>query len=90
MANLSRAASVSHRRMSRVVGKLRACGLVEKGRGSADGPGQIARLTAEGQRKLESAWPVHIARCAFDHLEPDSVAVTAEVLSFVAAASDDG
>jgi DNA-binding MarR family transcriptional regulator len=71
------------------VDDLQSRGLVARVRSATDGRGQVATLTKEGARKLESAWPVHIVsvrRRVFDHLDSDSVAIAVGVLSAIAAA----
>jgi DNA-binding MarR family transcriptional regulator len=89
MAELARAACVSQSRISRLVGELHARGLVEKGRSSADGRGQLTTLTPAGLAKLNSAWPVHMVSVrgrVFDHLEPEFVAAAAVPLLALATA----
>jgi DNA-binding MarR family transcriptional regulator len=89
MAELARACCVSQSRISRLVAELQDRGLVKKGQSSADGRGQVAKLTPQGLTKLESAWPVHMVSVrgrVFDHLEPDFVDAAAVALSVLAAA----
>jgi DNA-binding MarR family transcriptional regulator len=93
MAELARAACVSQSRMSRLVEDLQDRGLVNKGRSSVDGRGQVAKLTPQGLRKLESAWPVHMISVrarVFDHLGPEFVQAAADALPAVAAALESG
>jgi DNA-binding MarR family transcriptional regulator len=89
MTELAHAAFVSQSRMSRLVDDLQSRGFVGKVPSTTDGRGQVATLTLEGARKLESAWPVHIfsvRRRVFDHLDSDSVEIAGGALSAIAAA----
>jgi DNA-binding MarR family transcriptional regulator len=72
MSNLSELNALSPSGMTRVVGRLARRGLIERRRSADDGRGQVAILTAEGMRRLETAWPLHLASVrarVLDHLD---------------------
>ena len=92
MAELANATGLSASRMTRLVDDLQTRGLVIKAACATDGRGYVARLTARGLAKLESAWPAHLAsvrRRVFDHIEPAAVERAAQVMSSVAAHLED-
>lgn len=61
MTDLAAGAALSASRISRVVETLQGRGQVTKRRHEADGRGFVAALTPEGLRRLEAAYPVHLA-----------------------------
>jgi DNA-binding MarR family transcriptional regulator len=72
MNNLSDLNALSPSGMSRVVQRLAKEGLIERRRSTEDGRGQVAILTADGLRRLEAAWPTHLASVrsrVLNHLE---------------------
>jgi DNA-binding MarR family transcriptional regulator len=72
MSNLSTLNALSPSGMTRVVERLARQGLIERRRSADDGRGQVAVLTAEGMRRLEAAWPAHLASVrarVVDHLD---------------------
>jgi DNA-binding MarR family transcriptional regulator len=81
MSDLAASSALSLSGMTRVVQRLEAGGLVRRERSADDGRGWHAVLTDAGLRRLEQAWPTHLAsarRHLFDHLgEVDLRAVTA-------------
>lgn len=88
MAELANATGLSASRMTRLVDDLQSRGFVVKRASSADGRGNIAKLSPAGFAKLKSAWPAHLAsvrRRVFDHIDAAAVARAAEALSGVAA-----
>jgi DNA-binding MarR family transcriptional regulator len=88
MTSLANAAALSTSRMSRLVDDLQTRGLVEKRASPEDGRGNIAKLTAAGLAKIETAWPAHLASVrarVFDHLDAAAVGQAAQVLTDVAA-----
>ncbi len=71
MSNLSDLNALSPSGMTRVVERLARQGLIERKRSADDGRGQVAVLTGEGMRRLQSAWPHHLASVrarVLDHL----------------------
>ena len=88
MAELANAADLSASRMTRLVEDLQSRGFVIKRASTADGRGNVAKLTPQGLAKLKSAWPAHLAsvrRRVFDHIDPASVKRAAQAMSGVAA-----
>jgi DNA-binding MarR family transcriptional regulator len=61
LADLAAAVGLSVSRISRLVEDLRARDYVSKRRCAADGRGAIATLTPQGLRRLQSAYPEHLA-----------------------------
>ncbi|MFJ5275023.1 MarR family winged helix-turn-helix transcriptional regulator [Streptomyces sp. NPDC088358] len=61
MADLAAASALSPSRITRVVDTLQARGQVVKRRHGGDGRGNVASLTPEGQKRLQAAYPVHLA-----------------------------
>jgi DNA-binding MarR family transcriptional regulator len=93
MADLASAAALSASRMTRLVDDLQTRGLVTKRASSEDGRGNVAKLTPAGLTKLKKAWPVHLASVrdrVFDHVDPATVANTAQALSEIAARLEAG
>jgi DNA-binding MarR family transcriptional regulator len=93
MSHLAAVCSLSLSGMTRVVSRLEAEGLVERERCSSDGRGFNAVLTDAGLRRLEQAWPTHLAsvrRHVMDHLaDLDLPAITAALQRFAAGAGCD-
>jgi DNA-binding MarR family transcriptional regulator len=88
MAELANATGLSASRMTRLVDDLQSRGFVVKRASSADGRGNVAKLSPDGFAKLKSAWPAHLAsvrRRVFDHIDPAAVKRAAQALSGVAA-----
>jgi DNA-binding MarR family transcriptional regulator len=93
MADLAHAAALSASRMTRLVDDLQGRGLAAKRASSEDGRGYVAKLTPAGLAKLKKAWPVHLASVrdrVFDHVDPGTVAETAQALSAIAARLEAG
>lgn len=61
MADLAAASALSPSRITRVVDTLQARGQVAKRRHGGDGRGNVASLTPEGRKRLQAAYPVHLA-----------------------------
>jgi hypothetical protein len=64
-------------------------GLVERARDESDGRGQVAVLTPAGLRRLELAWPTHLAsvrKHVMDHLSELDLVAFAKAMSSIAAA----
>jgi len=88
MAELANATGLSASRMTRLVDALQSRGFVVKRASSADGRGNVAKLSPAGLAKLKSAWPAHLAsvrRRVFDHIDSAAVTRAAEAMSGVAA-----
>jgi DNA-binding MarR family transcriptional regulator len=88
MAELANATGLSASRMTRLVDDLQSRGFVVKRASSADGRGNVAKLSPAGLAKLKSAWPAHLAsvrRRVFDHIDSAAVTRAAEAMSGVAA-----
>ena len=76
MSELARATATSLSRLSHAVASLESRGWVERLPCPADRRGQLARLTDEGRRALETHAPGHVAevrRRVFDRLTPAEV-----------------
>ena len=76
MSRLAKKASASLSRLSHVVARLEAQGLVRRERDPEDGRVQIAVLTDEGVRKIVAAAPGHVETVqslVFDRLSPAQV-----------------
>jgi DNA-binding MarR family transcriptional regulator len=93
MSNLSLLNALSPSGMTRVVERLARQGLIERRRSADDGRGQVAVLTAEGMRRLEAAWPAHLASVrarVMDHLDTlDPRALLSALDAVVAACATD-
>jgi DNA-binding MarR family transcriptional regulator len=88
MAELANATGLSASRMTRLVDDLQSRGFVVKRASSADGRGNVAKLSPAGFAKLKSAWPAHLAsvrRRVFDHIDSVTITRAAEAMSGVAA-----
>jgi len=88
MAELANATGLSASRMTRLVDDLQSRGFLVKRASSADGRGNVAKLSPDGFAKLKSAWPAHLAsvrRRVFDHIDPAAVKRAAQAMSGVAA-----
>ena len=76
MADLAAATALSASRITRVVDALQSRGQVVKRRYEGDARGTVATLTPEGRKRLESAYPVHLASArkrVMDHLDGRSL-----------------
>lgn len=92
MAELANATGLSASRMTRLVENLQSLGFVTKRASTADGRGNIAKLTPQGLAKLKSAWPAHLAsvrRRVFDHIDSAAVTRAAQAMSGVASQLED-
>ncbi|MEV0803247.1 MarR family transcriptional regulator [Kribbella sp. NPDC050281] len=72
MRELANYVSITMSGLTRVVERLERQGLVERVRAAADGRGQVTVLTPDGLKRLQKAWPVHLAsvrRNVIDHLQ---------------------
>ncbi|MFI6829491.1 MarR family winged helix-turn-helix transcriptional regulator [Kribbella sp. NPDC050241] len=72
MRELANYVSITMSGLTRVVERLERQGLVERVRATADGRGQVTVLTPDGLKRLQKAWPVHLAsvrRNVIDHLQ---------------------
>ncbi|MEV7390449.1 MarR family winged helix-turn-helix transcriptional regulator [Streptomyces sp. NPDC091215] len=61
MTDLASAAALSASRITRVVDALQSRGQVVKRRFEGDARGNVATLTPEGLKRLQDAYPVHLA-----------------------------
>ena len=61
MADLALATALSASRITRVVDALQSRGQVVKRRFEGDARGNVATLTPEGLKRLEAAYPIHLA-----------------------------
>ncbi|MEV7341811.1 MarR family transcriptional regulator [Streptomyces sp. NPDC093544] len=61
MADLASATALSASRITRVVDALQSRGQVVKRRFEGDARGNVATLTPEGLKRLEAAYPIHLA-----------------------------
>lgn len=76
MADLASATALSASRITRVVDALQNRGQVVKRRYEGDARGNVATLTPEGLKRLQSAYPVHLASArkrVMDHLDGRSL-----------------
>jgi DNA-binding MarR family transcriptional regulator len=76
MADLAAATALSASRITRVVDALQSRGQVVKRRYEGDARGNVATLTPEGRKRLESAYPVHLTSArkrVMDHLDGRSL-----------------
>jgi DNA-binding MarR family transcriptional regulator len=92
MSDLASACDLSASRMTRLVDELHSRSLLTKVASSADGRGNVARLSPAGMRSLKAAWPVHLesVRARFlDYIDPEALEVVAEALAAVADQLDD-
>jgi DNA-binding MarR family transcriptional regulator len=84
MRELADVVSITVSGLTRVVERLSRQGLVERVRADSDGRGQVAVLTPAGQRRLQQAWPSHLAsvrRHVMDHLDGVDLVALAEALA---------
>ncbi|MEU4454150.1 MarR family transcriptional regulator [Nocardioides sp. NPDC023903] len=89
MSELANYVAISVSGLTRVVERLERTGLVERVRSTADGRGQLARLTPAGLKCLKEAWPVHlesVRRHVMDHLQNVDLAAFADALAAIAQA----
>jgi DNA-binding MarR family transcriptional regulator len=87
MGDLAHYVSITVSGLTRVVDRLSRQGLVERVRDESDGRGQVAVLTAAGFRRLERAWPTHLAsvrRHVIDHLSELDLMAFAKAMGAVA------
>ncbi|MER6266985.1 MarR family winged helix-turn-helix transcriptional regulator [Streptomyces sp. NPDC001797] len=80
MTDLASATALSASRITRVVDALQSRGQVVKRRYEGDARGNVATLTPEGLKRLQDAYPVHLAsarRRVVDLLDGRSVAAMA-------------
>ncbi|MFE2319946.1 MarR family winged helix-turn-helix transcriptional regulator [Streptomyces sp. NPDC059441] len=61
MTDLAAACALSASRITRIVDTLQTRGQVVKRRYEGDGRGNVASLTPEGLKRLQGAYPVHLA-----------------------------
>ncbi|MFD8820438.1 MarR family winged helix-turn-helix transcriptional regulator [Streptomyces sp. NPDC059627] len=61
MTDLASATALSASRITRVVDALQSRGQVVKRRYEGDARGNVATLTPEGMKRLQAAYPVHLA-----------------------------
>ncbi|MFJ9374737.1 MarR family winged helix-turn-helix transcriptional regulator [Streptomyces sp. NPDC101455] len=77
MADLAAATALSASRITRVVDALQSRGQVAKRRYEGDARGNVATLTPEGLKRLQAAYPIHLASArkrVMDHLDGRSLA----------------
>lgn len=90
MSELAAACEVSLSGMTRIVGRLERDGLVVRVQCAEDARGSNAVLTEAGLRRLERAYPTHVAslrRHVLDHLTELDLARLADALARCAAPS---
>ena len=76
MADLAAASALSASHITRVVDALQSRGQVVKRRYEGDARGNVATLTPEGLKRLEAAYPIHLASACkrvMDHLDGRSL-----------------
>ncbi|MDV9169988.1 MarR family transcriptional regulator [Streptomyces sp. W16] len=76
MADLASATALSASRITRVVDALQSRGQVVKRRYEGDARGNVAKLTPDGMKRLQAAYPVHLASArkrVMDHLDGRSL-----------------
>jgi DNA-binding MarR family transcriptional regulator len=76
MADLASATALSASRITRVVDALQSRGQVVKRRYEGDARGNVATLTPEGLKRLQAAYPIHLASArkrVMDHLDGRSL-----------------
>jgi DNA-binding MarR family transcriptional regulator len=92
MSELAQKCTLSLSGVSRIVSRLEVPGLVVRERACDDGRGWSAVLTDDGMRRLEAAWPAHLAsvrRHLLDHVEGlDLPRITAAIERFAADAPE--
>ncbi len=91
MTDLAVATALSVSRISRVVNAMHTRGWVDKRRDTRDARGSVASLTAEGLRRLESAYPTNLASArkrVIEHLDKRSLASFAGQLETISAQLD--
>ena len=89
MRELANFVSITVSGLTRVVERLSRQGLVERVRAESDGRGQVAVLTPAGMKRLQQAWPSHLAavrRHVMDHLGDVDLVRFAEALAEMASA----
>ncbi|WP_043664588.1 MarR family winged helix-turn-helix transcriptional regulator [Streptomyces xylophagus] len=77
MADLAAATALSASRITRVVDALQSRGQVVKRRYEGDARGNVATLTPEGMKRLQAAYPIHLASArkrVMDHIDGRSLA----------------
>ncbi|MFE7834868.1 MarR family winged helix-turn-helix transcriptional regulator [Streptomyces sp. NPDC057474] len=82
MSELARRLKITRSRLTHAVNRLGEAGLVDRREDPADGRGQLAVLTDEGQGLLDRAAPGHVEavrRAVFDALTPEQVRQLAEI-----------
>ncbi len=97
MTDLAEAASISPSRMTRIVQAMTTEGLVTRRAVPGDGRASLATLTDAGLRRLEKAWPAHLAgvrTILLDHIDPAELAtfhrLTEQLLRGIEPAIGDG
>ncbi|MFI8186537.1 MarR family winged helix-turn-helix transcriptional regulator [Actinacidiphila glaucinigra] len=88
MTELAEATALSASRISRVVNAMETRGWVEKRRDAFDARASVSTLTAEGLRRLESAYPTNLASTrdrVIEHLDKRSLSGLASQLEAIAA-----
>jgi DNA-binding MarR family transcriptional regulator len=73
MSDLADAVAISPSRMTRIVQSMDAEGLVTRQPAPGDGRASLAILTGKGLRRLQEAWPAHLAgvrALVMDHIDP--------------------
>lgn len=76
MADLASATALSASRITRVVDALQSRGQVVKRRYEGDARGNVTKLTPDGMKRLQAAYPVHLASArkrVMDHLDGRSL-----------------
>jgi len=77
MRDLAEAVSISPSRMTRIIQSMVSEGLVTRQVTPADNRASLAALTDKGLRRLQDAWPAHLAgarRLVMDHIAPRDLA----------------
>ncbi|MGW1214908.1 MarR family winged helix-turn-helix transcriptional regulator [Streptomyces sp. NPDC002499] len=76
MTDLASATALSASRITRVVDALQSRGQVVKRRFEGDARGNVTTITPEGMKRLEAAYPVHLASArkrVMDHIDGRSL-----------------
>ncbi|GII31536.1 MarR family winged helix-turn-helix transcriptional regulator [Planotetraspora mira] len=86
MSELASVRSFTPAGMTRIVDRLAAHGFVERRKCAEDGRGSFAVLTEAGFRRLEDAYPSHLAsvrRHVIDHVDPADLDAFIRALSHI-------
>jgi DNA-binding MarR family transcriptional regulator len=92
MSELASGRNLTPAGMTRIVDRLVAEGLVERIKCEEDGRGAFAVLTDAGFRRLEEAYPSHLASVrarVMEHVDPGDLAALERIMSKIVETSED-